>query len=312
MQTTPDNKPDRLEWHRLLGLFLTIHFEGSPYGVEVEKDLTVKKQLLDVILIERDKSIPFNRYPDGLENMARYNLISYKSLHESFDLWSFQELHGHYVNCRKQMSPAMNKLVDADQFRLYALSTRMPQKLMEIFSFKPISTGVYELQWDDIHTRLIVLSQIPPGPYNDLWRLFSAKPAVVEEARKHYIQNKHSDYSVLTQQLYEYYLKEELPMTYTIQQFKEEFVLSHLKMVSTEKVLNQYSPEERVKNLSPEERLKDLSSDQVLKRFSPEERLKNLSPEERLKNLSPEDMLRGLSPEQLDILLQLGQKQKAH
>ena len=294
MQTTPNDKPDKLEWHRLLGMFLTAHFQNSPYSVEIEKDLALKRQVLDVILIERDQTIPFDRYPDGLENMAQYNLISYKSLSESFDLWSFQELHGHYVNCRKQVSPAMNKLINAEHFRLYALSTRMPYKLMKTFAFKGIREGVYELEWEDLQTRLIVLSRIPQGPYNEIWRLFSARPEIIEEARTHYAENRHSDYSLLVQQLYEYYTQEELPMTYTRQQFEEDFVLRHLRSVPPDQVLSQYSPEERLKNLSAEERLKNLSPEQVFRQYS------------------AEDMLKGLSPEQLDLLLQLSQKKTSH
>jgi len=83
------NKPTKTQkqkrdWHRLFGMFVTAHFEHSPYQVEVEKDLTVKKQLIDVTVVRREAAGNFDRYPDGLENMAEHNLLSYKSLHESF------------------------------------------------------------------------------------------------------------------------------------------------------------------------------------------------------------------------------------
>jgi len=174
-----DKIPPR-DWHRLLGIFLTLHFRDSPYGVEVERDLSSKQQFLDMIVIEREKGIPFDRYPDGLENMARYNLISYKSLHEAFGLWSLFELLGHYVNYRKQLGPPQaetpKKLIAADQFRLYGVTTRMPVKLMKLLSFSTISRGVHELSWGDTCIRLIVLSKIPKGPHNAIWRLFSARP----------------------------------------------------------------------------------------------------------------------------------------
>ena len=202
---------------------MTVYFEDSPYEVEIEKDLTVKKQLLDIILIERDKTISFDRYPDGLENMSRYNLISYKFLHEYFDLWSLFELLGHYVNYRKQISPSMDNLIGVDNFKLYGITTLMPTKLMDIFSFQTIGQDIFELKWEEICIRLIVLSMIPKGPYNDLWRLFSAKSEVVEEVLIHYTENKHKDYNQLMQRLYEFYLKEELPMSYTREQFEEEF-----------------------------------------------------------------------------------------
>lgn len=304
------------DWHRLPGVFLTVYFKDSPHEVEIERDLSSKRQLLDMSVIQQHADMPFDRYPDGLENMARYNLISYKSLHEAFGLWSLLELLGHYVNYRKQIGPpesgSPTKLVPANQFRLYGITTRMPGKLIKLLNFTKISPGVYELVWGETCIRLIVLSRIPEGPHNAIWRLFSAKPDIVEEAREQYTAMQNSDCSLIMQTLFEYYLKEKLPMSYTLEQFREDFVLSHLKSIPPDKILKQYSPEEL---------LKEIPSDQVLQRFSAEERLKNLSPEERLKNLSPEDvfkqyspedMLKGLSPEQLDTLIRLSKKPKSH
>jgi hypothetical protein len=88
------------DWHRLLGMFLVVYFQNSPYEVEIERDLSIKQQFLDMCVIERQADLPFDRYPDGMNNMARYNLISYKSMHEAFSLWSLLELLGHYVNYR--------------------------------------------------------------------------------------------------------------------------------------------------------------------------------------------------------------------
>jgi hypothetical protein len=258
-------KTTRRDWHRLFGMFVTAHFENSPYQVEVEKDLTVKKQLIDVTVVRREAAGNFDRYPDGLENMAEHNLLSYKSLHESFTVWSLLELGGHYVNYRKQVSPSFDELIPQEQFRLYGITTHEPVQLIKTFNPKKISEGVWELQWEEVCIRLIVLPQIPKGPHNDLWRLFSARADIVEEARTHYETcYQDSEHSVLMQMLYEYYLKEKLPMTYTRQQFEEDFVLAHLKSVSPEKILKQYSPEEVLKQYSPE---------QLLKGFSPEQRI---------------------------------------
>ncbi|MFB2645632.1 hypothetical protein ACE09Y_05060 [Raphidiopsis sp. BLCC-F218] len=135
-----------------------------------------------------------------------------------------------------------------------------------------------------MNVRLIVLSKIPKSANNELWRLFSAKAEVVEEAISHYQEiYLNSEYSVLMQQLYEFYLKEKLPMTYTLEQFKKDFVISHLREIPTEEVLKQYSPEE------------------VLKQYSPEE-IKQYSPKELLKQYSLQDLLEGLSPETLERL----------
>jgi hypothetical protein len=42
-------------------MFVTAHFENSPYQVEVEKDLTVKKQLIDVTVVRREAAGSFDR-----------------------------------------------------------------------------------------------------------------------------------------------------------------------------------------------------------------------------------------------------------
>jgi hypothetical protein len=39
--------------HRLFGLLLTDFFSGSPFVVEVERDLSVQQQLLDVVIVRR-------------------------------------------------------------------------------------------------------------------------------------------------------------------------------------------------------------------------------------------------------------------
>ncbi|WP_240865497.1 hypothetical protein, partial [Cylindrospermopsis raciborskii] len=83
-----------------------------------------------------------------------------------------------------------------------------------------------------MNVRLIVLSKIPKSANNELWRLFSARAEVVEEAISHYQENyRKSEYSILMQQLYEFYIKEKLPMTYTLKQFKKDFVISHLREI---------------------------------------------------------------------------------
>ena len=39
------------EWHRLFGLLLMDFFTGSPFKVEVERDLSVQQQRLDVTIV---------------------------------------------------------------------------------------------------------------------------------------------------------------------------------------------------------------------------------------------------------------------
>jgi hypothetical protein len=291
------HNPNR-DWHRLLGMFITVHFYGSPYEVEVEKDLTIRKQLLDIIIIKRYKDSGFNLYPAGLENMSKHNLISYKSIHESFTVWSLMELIGHYVNYRKQTSKSLSNLLPEEDYKLYGLTTHEPTQLMGKLKWKGVSQGVYDIECVGMNVRLIVLSKIPKSANNELWRLFSARAEVVEEAISHYQEiYLNSEHSVLMQQLYEFYLKEKLPMTYTLEQFKKDFVISHLREIPTEEVLKQYSPEE-IKQYSPKELLKQYSPEEVLKQYSPEEVLKQYSPEE-IKQYSPKEVLKQYSPKEV-------------
>ena len=99
-----------MEWHRLFGLTLTDYFADSLYCVELEKDLSLKQQFLDVVIIEKKNGASPTELPDGFENLAAHNLVTYKSLRESLDGWTVEELVGHYVNYRKQVSPIRVKL----------------------------------------------------------------------------------------------------------------------------------------------------------------------------------------------------------
>ncbi len=82
------------DWHRLFGITLTDYFSDTAYRVELEKDLSLRKQFLDVVIIEKKEGRMPNDLPDGLEDMAAHNLLSYKSFRESFDDWSADELVG--------------------------------------------------------------------------------------------------------------------------------------------------------------------------------------------------------------------------
>ena len=57
-------------WHHLFGLTMTDYFAGSVYSVEVEKDLSLKKQSLDVLIVELGDGDPISELPDGLESSA--------------------------------------------------------------------------------------------------------------------------------------------------------------------------------------------------------------------------------------------------
>ena len=283
-----------LNWHRLFGLFLIDYFTGSPYGVELEKDLSIKQQFLDVVVLRKGPGQFQGQLPDGLDNLAIHNLLTYKSLHEPLDDWALKELTGHYVNYRKQVSPGMNDLLAESEFQLFAVSTRFPQKLSQLLPLQPVSAGVFDVIWGTDRVRLIVLSEIPEGTHNAVWRLFSAKPEAVMQARSQY-QLHQPDMSTIVQQLFEYYQQERMNMSYTVEDYKKDFVREHLNLLSTD---------DRIKDLSPDDVLKRYSPDEVLKRYSPDEVLKRYSPDEVLKRYSPDDLINNLSPEYLKALLE--------
>jgi hypothetical protein len=41
------------DWHRLFGLLLTDYFTGSPFIVELERDLSKQQQFLDVVIVRQ-------------------------------------------------------------------------------------------------------------------------------------------------------------------------------------------------------------------------------------------------------------------
>ena len=58
-------------WHRLFGLSLVDFFRGTPVSVELEKDLSLKQQLLDVVLIHKGDAPLSCRLPDGSRTWGR-------------------------------------------------------------------------------------------------------------------------------------------------------------------------------------------------------------------------------------------------
>src|SRR5437016_8281254 len=99
------------DWHRLFGLLLTDFFTGSPFTVEVERDLSEQQQFLDVVILRRGWGRFAGRLPDGLDSLADHNLITFKSHREALDSWAMKELVGHYVAYRKLVSPSLADLL---------------------------------------------------------------------------------------------------------------------------------------------------------------------------------------------------------
>jgi len=63
-----------MEWHRLFGLLLTDFFTGSPYVVEVERDLSWQQQRLDVLIVRKGEGRFDGRLPAGPEGLGPHNV----------------------------------------------------------------------------------------------------------------------------------------------------------------------------------------------------------------------------------------------
>jgi hypothetical protein len=181
------------------------------------------------------------------------------------DSWTLDELIGHYVNYRKQISPSLDELLPVEDFRLYAVCTRYPQKLATAAPMQPRQEGVYDVQWGLRWIRIIVLSQIPQTKNNALWELFSAIPDKVQYGAAQY-QWHIPDHSTTVYKLYELYQVEAIAMAYTYEDFYRDFTKEHLNDLAPDDLLQVLSVEDRLKGLSAEELLRKL-----LEQMSPEE-----------------------------------------
>jgi hypothetical protein len=293
-------------WHRLFGITLTDLFAGRPWRVEVEKELALRSQRLDILLIERRAGAAavvdpaaLAELPDGLESLAAHNLLTYKSPHEPLDAWAVEELIGHYVTYRKLVSreatqvrldpnaaapPATApRLPPEDDFRLYAVATRHPRQLLgQLPPDAPRPTawpGVYDLAWGPRTIRLLVLDAIDPHPRNAPWELFSARMERVRHGFRHYHPRTVDAGEFLTQLSVHYRL--EIPdMAYTIDDFHRDTRQLLRDPEALRLLFELIPPEERLRGLPPEERLRGLDPEEVLRRYAPEDRLRGLDPEQ--------------------------------
>jgi len=253
-----------ISWHRLFGLTLMDLFKGSNFEVELEKELSIKKQYLDIVIIRKVEGAPSLELPIGLENLVEHNLLTYKSSQEALDEWAIEELIGHYVNYRKLVTPSLNSLLSPQQFQLYAVSTRYPQKLLtKEQSFTKLSEGVFDLKWGHRYVRLLVLNQIPLEQHNALWLLFDGKAQDFYYGTQHYKWRDLHQKAVLNK-LYELYHLEGAIMPYTMEDFMQEYLEEKVHLLPPEKRLEGLSLEERLKGLAPKEILQRLPIEELM------------------------------------------------
>src|SRR5207249_5502189 len=132
---------------------------GSPFTVELEKDLSKKQQLLDVVVVRRGPGEVTRELPDGLNDLVAHNLLTFKSHQEPLDDWALKELTGHYVNYRKQVSPR-GRLLPEDQFRLYAVCARHPRDLFAAVVPERMQPGVFTCRRGSDAIRIVVVADL--------------------------------------------------------------------------------------------------------------------------------------------------------
>ena len=226
-----------LKWHDFLTLILTDFFSGSPYDVESEVDLSSQKQFLDNVVIHQREG-PFLRpLPDGMTELADYNLISFKSHQDTFEEWTLEELLAHYVAYRKLKSPSHQHLLPKEQFKLFGLSARFPTEMAKRVQLQPVQPGVYDRIGDLKPIRLIVLNELPMEQHNAMLQLLSAKENQLRYACQEYRQyNK--DSSSLIQQLVDLYQQEGAKMTITMAELKKQVRAEFLESLTPEETID--------------------------------------------------------------------------
>ena len=267
----------KINWHRLFGLLLMDYLSDRGFSVELEKDLSLKRQFLDVVIIKQEnKEAELSGICDGFDNLAEYNLLSYKSKREALNFWAIEELIGHYVNYRKVVG---KRKIKEEDIRLYAVSTRYPARLLSGVSTKKVVQGVYEIQILSRKIRIIVLSRLPLAQRNAVLAFFSFDSESVKFALENYQWNM-NDGSTVINQLLEKYSLEGIAMPYTMEQFQKDYIKAHIGVLDPEEILSKFKTEDRLKGLRAEERLKGLRAEEVLSKFKTEEILSKFKAEE--------------------------------
>ena len=276
-----------IEWHYMLSMTLTDFFSDTNYKVEAEKELKIS-QFLDFLVVEGDmgKPIPEEEMPDGLEDIAEYNLFSYKSMHQALDSWTIDELISYYVLFRKIASPSLDNLLSFEKFRLFGISTRFPKKLQAEENLVKIKKGVYSIKRGLHEIKIIVLIDMNKEQKNAIWNMFGIDPNMIQYGLENYNWKRDDFRKSLSQQLIEKYKSEGVIMSYTEKDFFRDFVLSHLHQVSTEEIAKRIKPSDIFKYYEPEDRLKGLNPEDIFKHYEPADIFKHYEPEDRLKGLS--------------------------
>ena len=236
--------------------------------------------------------------PDGFADLAAHNLITFKSFQDTFDAWAVKELIGHYVNYRKQKSPA-GTLMPESEFRLFGISSRYPQKLASELAavgqpLAEVSPGVYDIFWGTDRIRLLVINRLPTSEANMMLHLFASDEKRVRIAQEWYtperFEEDFGEVNTLLHRLFDRYHAEGKFMAITLDKFLKD---ERAKLVAS------LTPEERLGGMTAEDRLRGMTAEDRLRDMTTEDRLHGMTTEDRLHGLQFEDRIRDLAPDEV-------------
>ena len=160
------------------------------------------------------------------------------------------------------------------------MCARYPHNLSSQVPWRERQTGVYDCQWGTDTVRVVVAGHLPREAHNAPLHLFSTAPELVRFGQDAY--RRHSETtSLLLEQLFQGFQREDVAMSYTMADFKRDYV---------KKTLPQLTPEEQ------RDVLASLLPD-VLASLPPE--MFQALPPEVLQALPLEKRLAGLSEDQI-------------
>ncbi len=124
------------QWHRLAGLILEPLFKELGYETNVEVDVSLKRQIVDLIAVKKEvgKLTSSNLDPifwQAFDDFNEHNLISFKSYSESFTAKFLFELYGHLINYEKVNN------VSIDRINLYVITYHYPRDILKPFEKIP-------------------------------------------------------------------------------------------------------------------------------------------------------------------------------
>ncbi|KPA12454.1 hypothetical protein MHK_007339, partial [Candidatus Magnetomorum sp. HK-1] len=214
-------------WHKLLGISFVDYFTDTPYSVDIEKELEIPQYLDYIILENTEVDNQLIDPPDGFESLNKYNLITYKSSQESLNGWALNELISYYVLYRKILSALAEKkdkkkLVPPELFKLFAVSTRFPVKLLKNERYKELKEGIFQIKQGDQYVDIIVVSKLPKTKNNAFWHLFGLDQESIEFGFNNYQWNREDIKYYIFNELSK--LKGGKHMSYTVDDFKREVV----------------------------------------------------------------------------------------